>query len=223
MTYDKLRGGSGIQWPCTEEAPEGTERLYADLSFHTDTDYTEEYGHDLMTGAALEEPEHRAMNPAGRAILRTADYLPSHEGPNGDYPLSLTTGRTVYHWHTRTKTGRVRELNDAAPDVWVELSAPDADRLGVAEGDRVLVESPRGRIEASARVSGSREGVVFAPFHFGYWDRPAGGGDGDGAPRAANEMTITQWDPVSKQPILKVAAVRVTRIGGADGDGRATS
>jgi ferredoxin-nitrate reductase len=215
LSYDKLRGGSGIQWPCTDEAPEGTERLYTNLVFNTDTDYTEDYGHDLVTGAAVEESEHRAMNPAGRAILRTADYQPPHEGPNDDYPLLLTTGRTLYHWHTRTKSGRVEQLRDAAPDVWIELSPPDAQRLEISEGDRVLIESARGRIAARARVSGTRQGVVFVPFHFGSSDEPAE--DGDGSPRAANEMTITQWDPVSKQPILKVAAVRLTKL--ADGDG----
>jgi anaerobic selenocysteine-containing dehydrogenase len=151
------------------------------------------------------------LNPAGRAVLKTADYTPPPEQPDDEYPYLLTTGRTAYHWHTRTKTGRVRQLNEAAPDVWIELCRPDAERLGVGEGDLVRVESPRGELVAPARISGVREGVVFAPFHYGSWDR-----DGDRR-RAANELTITAWDPVSKQPLFKVAAVRLAKI--ADGAG----
>lgn len=65
-------------------------------------------------------------------------------------------------------------------------------------------------MEAPARLSGIRQGVVFAPFHYGYFDEP-GRSDPDGHPRAANELTLTEWDPVSKQPIFKVAAVKVTK------------
>jgi anaerobic selenocysteine-containing dehydrogenase len=88
--------------------------------------------------------------------------------------------------------------------VWAELSADDAERLGVAEGDLLAIESPRGAIQAPARIADIRPGVVFVPFHYGYWD------DG-GRSRAANEFTITSWDPVSKQPIFRVAAVRVRK------------
>jgi anaerobic selenocysteine-containing dehydrogenase len=112
----------------------------------------------------------------------------------------------VYHFHTRTKTGRAPELDAAAPDVWVELSAEDASDLGVADGDLVRVESPRGAMEGPARVGGIRPGTVFVPFHYGYWDRDDGDRD-----RAANELTITAWDPVSYQPIYKVGAVRLTK------------
>jgi anaerobic selenocysteine-containing dehydrogenase len=79
----------------------------------------------------------------------------------------------------------------------VELSAADAAGLGVAEGDRVRVESRRGAIEVAARVTGIAPGMVFVPFHY--------------APQAANELTLTAWDPVSKQPLFKTAAVRVAR------------
>jgi ferredoxin-nitrate reductase len=154
----------------------------------------------------------------GRAILKAAKFVPPHEEPSDDYPLLFTTGRTVYHWHTRTKTGRARQLDDAAPGMWVELSTADAERLEIAEGDWVRVESPRGQLRARARVSGIREGVVFAPFHYGYWDEPEVS-EPNGNPRAANELTISDWDPVSKQPLFKIAAVRVEKV--ADGDGSA--
>ena len=74
----------------------------------------------------------------------------------------------------------------------------------------VRVESPRGRLEAKARLSGIREGLVFAPFHYGYFD-------GNEHLRAANELTLTEWDPASKQPLYKVGAVRVTKVATSDG------
>ncbi|WP_217914539.1 molybdopterin oxidoreductase family protein [Miltoncostaea marina] len=217
ITYDMLRGGSGVQWPCTDEAPHGTERLYAGGRFNTDPDFCETYGHDLTTGAAHTEAEYRAREPRGRAFLQAHEWTPPPERTSDDYPLVLTTGRTVYHFHTRTKTGRASQLAAAAPDVWVELNAADAAALGASEGDRMRVESPRGAIEAPARISGVRPGVVFVPFHYGYWDAGDAAGPGAGAGRAANELTITAWDPVSKQPAFKVAAVRVTRLGAGDG------
>lgn len=212
ISYDKLDGGSGIQWPCNDEAPEGTQRLYADAVFPTDPPRCETYGHDLLTGATVGPVPYQAMAPAGRAIFKTAPYSPPPEEPSEEYPLRFTTGRTAYHFHTRTKTARSKPLNAAAPGAWIELSVADADAHGISEGDLVDVVSARGRIQAPARVSDIAAGTVFAPFHYGYWDLPDGAG-----PRAANELTLTEWDPVSKQPIFKNAAVRISRIAAATG------
>jgi anaerobic selenocysteine-containing dehydrogenase len=199
LSYERLRGGSGIQW--------GGERLYTEGVFNTATDYAETYGNDLRTGAAQSEQEHRAKSPDGRAFLHAAAFEPAPETPDDEFPLLLTTGRTVYHFHTRTKTGRAPELNAAAPEVWVELSEQDAGAAGVVDGDRVTVRSRRGAVQAPVRVGDIREGTVFIPFHYGYWDR---NGKGDHE-RAANELTMTAWDPVSKQPLFKVGAVRIER------------
>ncbi|MGY1650664.1 molybdopterin oxidoreductase family protein [Geodermatophilus sp. SYSU D01119] len=206
ITYDKLRGGSGIQWPCTDEAPEGTERLYADGRFFADPEYCESYGRDLLTGAPLEPDEYRSMNPSGKAVIKAAEYLPPHEEPSAEYPFALITGRTLYQFHTRTKTGRAPQLQAAAREVWVEMSPGDADRLRAREGDLLEVTTPRGRVRARLRISGIRDGVVFLPFHYGYWDAPGRRG------RAANELTLTDWDAASKQPIFKTAAARVRRV-----------
>jgi anaerobic selenocysteine-containing dehydrogenase len=208
LSYAKLRGSAGIQWPCTAEHPDGTERLYADGQFWAMPDYCESYGRDLITGAPLEPTEYRAMNPEGKAILKAAEYVPPHEAPSEDHPFVLITGRTLYQFHTRTKTGRSPQLNHAAPEPWVEMSAADAKRLGVVEGDVVEVATPRRAVIAQCRISGIRDGVVFVPFHYGYWDVD----DPDGHHRAANEMTLTDWDPVSKQPIFKTAAAKVQRV-----------
>src|SRR5690606_31220183 len=216
LSYDMLRERGGIQWPCTAEHPDGTERLYADGAFFADPDYCESYGRDLITGAPLEPTEYRAMNPAGKAIIKAAEYLPPHETVSDDYPLHLVTGRTLYHFHTRTKTGRAPQLQAAAPQVWVEMSDEDARRHDFDEGDLLCVTTPRGSVTARLRVSGIRPGVLFLPFHYGYWDTPAGH-EPDGHGRAANELTITDWDPASKQPLFKTGAARVHRVGRAEG------
>lgn len=208
LSYDKLRGGSGIQWPCNTEHPEGTERLYTDGEFWAMPDYCEAYGKDLITGAPLEPTEYRAMNAYGKAIIKAAEYVPPHEPTTADFPFALITGRTLYHFHTRTKTARAQQLQNAAPEVWVEVSQRDAARSGIAEGDIVEVSTPRGGIRCAARISGIRDGVLFVPFHYGYWDA---GSDHDHQ-RAANELTLTDWDPVSKQPIYKTAAARLRRL-----------
>jgi anaerobic selenocysteine-containing dehydrogenase len=213
LTYDRLRGG-GIQWPCTEESPDGTERLYAGGVFWAGPDECESYGRDLETGAPMEAQEYRALNPYGRAVVKAAEYRPPHEMPDEDHPLQLITGRTVYHFHTRTRTARAPELQAAAPEVWVELSDVDASALGVADGDLAEVRTARGAVRARARVGGIRPGVVFLPFHYGYWDTPEGWRPGEHG-RAANELTRTDWDPASKQPLFKTAACVVSRVEGA--------
>jgi anaerobic selenocysteine-containing dehydrogenase len=214
LSYAKLRGGSGIQWPCTAEHPDGTERIYVDGQFWSTPDYCESYGKDLITGAPLEPTEYRAMNPAGKAVIKAAEYLPPHESPSDEFPCYLITGRTLFHFHTRTKTGRAPQLQAAAPQVWVEMSVKDAADQGIDEGDVVDVSSARGTIRGQVRISGIRDGVLFVPFHYGYWDVS----DADNHHRAANELTITDWDPVSKQPIFKTAAARVHRVGAGDGN-----
>jgi len=211
ITYEKLRGASGIQWPCNEEQPEGTERLYVDGKFWASPDRCESYGKDLLTGASWESTEYTATNPLGKAILKAAEYVPPYESPSEEYPFLLNTGRTIYHFHTRTKTARAPQLQEAAPEVWAELSATDAEHLGVAEGDLVEISSPRASIRVRARIGGIKAGVVFVPFHYGYWDLPERVAS-DGGTRAANELTITQWHPVSKQPIYKTAAAKVTKV-----------
>ncbi|MDP9694013.1 UNVERIFIED_ORG: anaerobic selenocysteine-containing dehydrogenase [Arthrobacter globiformis] len=235
LSYDRLRGGSGIQWPCTDGQPGGTERLYTDGEFPTGPEYCESFGHDLLTGATTGETRYKATVQPGKAWLKAIDYTPPHEEPDAEYPLRYTTGRTAYHFHTRTKTGRSRRLNAAAPDPWIEMSVEDAARAGCQEGDIARVTSRRGSLEVPVRVGDIRPGTVFAPFHYGYWDTYDGGaaaGSGTGDPgvvlksdggphRAANELTVTEWDPVSKQPLFKNAAVRVEKLRSGDGPSKA--
>ena len=204
MSYAKLTGGSGIQWPCNEQYPDGASHIYTDGVFNTAIEQCETYGHDLDTGAAVTEEEYKAKNPNGKAFLKGADYIPPHETPDEEYPLWLTTGRVVYHFHTRTKTGRSKELNEAAPDAYIQISKEDAAKYGISEGDMIEVASRRGRVVQPARIGEIEPGLVFIPFHYGYWDK-------EDRPRAANELTITEWDPVSKQPHFKYAAVKISK------------
>ncbi|MEU6229437.1 nitrate reductase [Streptomyces sp. NPDC047042] len=218
LTYDKLRAGSGIQWPCDERAPDGTPRLYTHGVDWARPDLCESYGKDLVTGAANEATVYRALNPDGKAVIKAAAYLPPHEKPDDAYPFQLLTGRTLYHFHTRTKTGRTPQLNAAAPEVWVEASVSDAIRLGLREGDLVDVTTPRGAVRARLRITDIRTGLLFVPFHYGYWDTKAGHTpDGDTPGRAANETTVTDWDPVSKQPLFKTAAAALHLVQRGDG------
>lgn len=195
LSYELLRRRGGIQWPCTDEAPEGTEHLYTDGRFNTDADYCETFGHDLVTGGSVTPEQHAALRLDARAWLRPAAYQPPAEEPDDQFPLRLMTGRTVYHFHTRTKTGRAEQLQAAAPEPWVELHPDDAAALGIEEGEQVRVESDRGSVTVAARLDGDRRGQVFLPFHY--------------AAEAANELTMTRWDPVSKQPEFKGGSVRV--------------
>jgi anaerobic selenocysteine-containing dehydrogenase len=209
MTYASLLEHSSLQWPVTPAHPLGRERLYEDGVFNTAFEECEIFGHDLLTGAAYEANEYAAMDPKGRAWIKAAEYVPPPEEPSDDYPLLLTTGRVTHHFHTRTKTGRTPELQAAEPEPFVELSEEDATRAGIRDGDLVEVTSRRGTACGSARLSGIEPGVVFMPFHYGDWDKP-------GREGAANRLTISGWDPVSKQPHFKYAAVRVRRAGGPE-------
>jgi ferredoxin-nitrate reductase len=205
LSYEKLDRASGIQWPCTEASPNGTERLYTNGVFNTAADYCELYGHDLVTGAEISPTQYRASDPKGRAVIKPADYVPPPEEPDTHYPFWLTTGRVVYHWHTRTKTSRVPALQAAAPVAVVEVNYEDATRLGISSGDRVRIGSRRGVVELQATLTDIIPSHLFIPFHYGNEEVASIG------PTAANELTLTDWDPVSKQPQFKFAAVWIQK------------
>jgi assimilatory nitrate reductase catalytic subunit len=125
---------------------------------------------------------------------------PQREPARPEFPLTLNTGRTVEHWHTRTKTGRVPLLERLAPEAWVEVNPDDASRMGLRSGDMARVVSPRGAIDRIVvRVTPVvRAGEVFVPFHF------------DEA--CANRVTNDEFDPISREPNYKQCAVRLERL-----------
>jgi predicted molibdopterin-dependent oxidoreductase YjgC len=146
---------------------------------------------------------HMETFPRGRGKLHVVEHLPPTERPDAAYPMVLTTGRVLYHWHATEMTRRVPELLSLYPEGLVEIAAHDAVRLGIANGDRVRVVSRRGEATGRAVVRDRiAPGVVFATFHF----------PGE---QNSNNVTIGALDPIAKIPEYKVCAVRVERI--ADG------
>lgn len=203
MTYEKLQKLNGIRWPAPTEDSEGTTRLYSDFKFYTKVDEAQTYGKDQFTGRAYTRKEFEEIGANGKAILHPTKHLPAYEQPNEEYPMWLTTGRLVWHWHTRTKTGRSPMLQMAAQHGYVEVNQKDAERLDILEGEVVRITSPRGVIEVPARIGDAvQEGLLFVPFHFGNLDKK----------ESANELTVDFVDPLSKQPTFKQAACKIEKI-----------
>ena len=156
----------GIHWPCPDESHPGTPIL------------------------------HTTQFTRGKGLFHAIDHQPPAEQPDEEYPYVLTTGRVLYHYHTRTMTGRTEGLNELAPECFVEISRNDAKKLGLATGELVNVASRRGRVSAKLQVSHKAvDGTVFMPFHF--------------AQAAANRLTNAKLDPVAKIPELKVCAINI--------------
>lgn len=171
MTYELIEKQGGIQWPFSRETQDvKTTRLYGDGQFPTCD---------------------------GKAQLFPIEWQPFPEQPSREFPFVLNTGRTVEHWHTRTKTGQVGILEHMSPHAWLEMNTRDAQALKLRPHDRVDVVSRRGRVEAvELRVTEIvAPGQVFMPFHF--------------AETNANQVTQSAFDPISREPNYKQCAVRV--------------
>jgi formate dehydrogenase major subunit/formate dehydrogenase alpha subunit len=168
ISYARLEK-EGVRWPCKEEDQPGEAVLFRE----------------------------RFNTPSGKARFFAAPYTPPAETPSPDYPLTLSTGRVLYHWHGGTLS-RNSELERAYPELRVEVNPKDAERLGIADGEPIYVVSRRGRIRARAWVTErTPEGVVYAPFHF--------------AEAPANRLTLDAIDPISRIPEYKVSAVRLEK------------
>ena len=177
MTYGALETHGGIQWPFPAGAPDPchVRRLYTDGRFQTDD---------------------------GKARLIPVHWEAFPEQPTADFPMVLNTGRTVEHWHTRTKTGHVPILERLSPNAWLEMNPRDARRLKLKWSDRVDVVSQRGRVRnLELRITETiANGQVFVPFHW--------------AESNANQVTQSAFDPISREPNYKQCAVRVERADG---------
>jgi ferredoxin-nitrate reductase len=200
MTYELLLEEGAIRWPCNEQHPRGAERLYEDLKFWTGIDDCESYGADFLTGNKYTRSDYKRKDPQGKAFLPPARWRMQPNPPTPQFPFVLSTGRVVYHFHTRTKTGRSAVLNGRAPHAYVEINPDDAARLGIGMGDLIEVVSPNGLWEGPAMVVDStRPGELFIPFHYGHGSQ------------AANQHTWYARDPVSQQPQFKSAPVNIRR------------
>jgi assimilatory nitrate reductase catalytic subunit len=170
--YDDIERLRGVQWPVPEGLrvePCAERRLFEDgRFFHAD----------------------------GRARLVVGEPARLPEAPDERYPFTLLTGRgSSGQWHTQTRTGKSEVLAKLSPrDAYVEINPADAAKLGIAPGQRVVVESRRGRVSARAFVThGVQPQQVFAPMHYS----------------RMNQLTLAAFDPYSRQPAYKACAVRV--------------
>ena len=142
--------------------------------------------------------DERFPTPDGRALFSPAEWTAAPELPDDDYPFVLNTGRLLEHWHTGAMTRRASALDAIAPEAFAAIHPDDAREIGVVDGERVEIESRRGKIRLAVKVTDRENpGSVFVPFHF----REA----------AANLLTIDELDPDGKIPEFKFCAVRVTR------------
>ncbi len=176
MSYRKLKS-SPLQWPYPRTIQPPAVRLYDDGFFPT---------------------------VDGRANLIAVEHCEPAEKTDDAYPLVLNTGRSKYHWHTMTRTGKNEALRKSAPDPILELHRADARRYGIQDADFVEIISRRGKVMAQCRVTEEiARGTCFLPFHWGR-DR--------GFFKAANNLTTSARDFVSRQPELKACAVRVRKV-----------
>jgi len=159
----------GLHWPCPDSNHPGTPILYIE-SF-----------------------------PIGKARFRPVEHMNPHEMPDQDYPFIMTTGRSLFHFHSGTMTRRTSLLDREVPSPVVEINFDDAKALGIHNGQSVIIETRRGRLILNAKITPDiSRGVLFVPIHF------------NEAP--ANVLTDQALDPKSKIPELKVSAARLKRF-----------
>ena len=186
ITRQRLRNSSGIMWPCPTEDHPGTKIRYV-------------RGEDPNVPKDHPEKYFFYGKPDGRAVIWFRPYISAAEEPDKDYPFVLTTGRVIDHWHTGTMTMKVPELKRSFPSAYVEINDQDAKRLGIQNGDKALLETRRGRMVFDSRVGDvCRPGMVFVP----WFD----------AKLLVNELTVSAFDPGSKQPEFKICAVKVLKV-----------
>ena len=165
ITYERIEAEGGIFWPCPSEDHPGTPRMFAE----------------------------RFATPDGRARFHPVEWQPPAEEPDDEYPLYLTTGRTVAHYLSGNQTRRIGALVEQTPRPWVEVHPS----LGFADGDAVRVSSRRGPTTLPALVTATiRPDTVFIPYH---WAGVV----------AANGLTVDALDERSRIPEFKVCACRV--------------
>ncbi len=171
MSYEKIERNRGLQWPCREDDEVGAPRLYTDGKF---------------------------QHPDGRAKLIPLPWTDNNERPDDEYPFWLNSGRVVEHFHTRTRTGKIGNLNKFSPTPYMEMNPDAARRLGVEHGKYARLVSRRGDavvlVQLTQRVPPD---MVFVPFHFH---------------ECVNRVSLGLLDPHSRQPAFKQCAVRVEAI-----------
>ncbi len=194
ITRPRMEKERGIRWPCPTEDHPGTAIRYVKgkdpiLDNGPYADNTLKDG-DVKFYA----------RPDGKAIIWLRPPLGPAEPADDEYPVVLSTGRVIEHWHTGTMTMKAPELLRAQPDAFVEINPKDAKKWGIEQGDQVKIISRRGTNTMRAKVIDTpREGMIFVPWHWPQDDW------------MINKVTINAFDPGSKQPEFKVCAVKLEK------------
>jgi nitrate reductase NapA len=190
--YKEYVKARGLRWPVVEQ-PDGSWR-------ETQFRFAEFDDPFVKKGAGIQF--YHSVTKDDRAQIWFNAYSPPPESPDEEYPLWLCTGRVVEHWHSGTMTMRVEPLRRAMPQAYIEVNREDAQRLGMRDGEVVIVESRRGAVELPVWIDGRGKppkGSVFVPF----FDERI----------MINDVTLDAHDPFSKQPDYKKCAVRLRRKG----------
>jgi NADPH-dependent sulfite reductase flavoprotein alpha-component len=194
ITYDRLRE-TPVQWP----SPPGNRTDRNPLRYVNDG-----VSQNLLSAPDGSLPRLAFATATGKAAFFPRPHMLPAEMPDDDYPFVLNTGRLQHQWHTMTKTGKVAKLNKLNSGPFVEINPADAQKLSIADGDKVEVASRRGRAVLPAVVSDRvLAGGCFAPFH---WN------DSFGEYLSINAVTNDAVDPTSFQPEFKACAVSLTRV-----------
>ncbi|RKY26733.1 MAG: formate dehydrogenase subunit alpha [Planctomycetota bacterium] len=169
MTYERLEANCGLRWPCPTPDHPGTPIL------------------------------HVGQFVRGKGLLTPLEYRPPAEEPCEEYPMALSTGRQLEHFHTGSMSRRSEVLDGLVPNASVEINPRDAEALGISPGEVVRVSTRRGCIELAAEITDrAAPGSLFAPFHF--------------AEASANRLTNDALDPIAKIPEFKICAAKLEKI-----------
>jgi len=189
--YDEYVKARGMRWPVVRK-PNGN---WEETRFR----FSEGYDPYVEKGAGIQF--YHSSTDDDRAQLWFVPYEPPAEVPDEVYPLMMTTGRVLEHWHSGSMTRRIPELSRAMPAAYVEMNPEDARQRGITNGDLVTVRSRRGELQLVAWLNGRGRppvGRVFVPF----FDETL----------LINELTLDAVDPFSKQPDYKKTAVEIVKV-----------
>ncbi len=169
VKYNRLEN-DGLQWPCPNIEHPGTSVMHKDGAF-----------------------------VRGKGLFIPVQWSPPAEVADDQYPFVLSTGRRLYHYHTRTQTGRCEGLNTLLSQETADISAEDAKSLGIKSGELIQISSRRGKVQVMARITDEiPQGLVWMAFHF--------------RENNANWLTNPAFDPISKTAEYKACAVKIEKI-----------
>ncbi len=188
--YEEYVKARGLRWPVVQQK----DGSWRETKFRF-SEFDDQY---VKKGSGIEF--YHSPTKDGRAQIWLRKYVPPPEVPDKQYPMWLCTGRVIEHWHTGSMTMRIPQLRNSMPNAYVEVNRQDALEMGIKNGDTVLLETRRGKLQLPAWIDGRGappRGSVFVPF----FDERL----------LINKLTLEAHCPFSKEPDYKKCAVRVSR------------